>query len=155
MWGHTEILQFLIENGANADLADNNGFTPLHWVVIHNKPAYATVLLSHGVALNAVTTHGWTALWGASWDGHLPIVKLLVEAGADIDRADNHGMTPRAIATKYGHAAVAKYLQQELNWRRRFPYAAVLHSVKGAPTLNNAIRVLQCNDTAREIGSFL
>ena len=83
-------------------------------------------------------------------------MKLLVEAGADTDRADNDGKTPRAIAIQYGHAAVAKYLDpKELNWRRRFPYAAVLHSVKGAPTLNNAMQVLQCNDTAREIGSFL
>ena len=107
------------------------------------------------MALDAVTTMGRTALWYASYDGHLPIVKLLVEAGADTDRADNNGKTPRAIATERGHAAVAKYLQQELNWRRRFPYAAVLHSVKDEEPLSPMMKVLQCHDTAREIGSFL
>ena len=148
-------MQFLIENGANADLANRYGWTPLHYAAIHNKPECVTLLLSHGVALNAVNKNGETALWRASYHGYLPIVKLLVEAGADTDRADNDAKTPRDVATEEGHAAVAKYLQQELNWRRRFPFAAVLHSVKSAPTLNDAMQVLQCNDMAREIGSFL
>ena len=83
-------------------------------------------------------------------------MKLLVEAGADIDRADNDGRTPRAVATERGHAAVAKYLDpKELNWHRRFPYAAVLHSIKGEEPLTPMMKVLQCVDTAREIGSFL
>ncbi len=87
---------------------------------------------------------------------YLSMVKLLVEAGADTDRADNGGRTPRAIATENGHAAVAKYLDpKELNWRRRFPYASALCSVKDEEPLTPMMKVLQCHDTARVIGSYL
>jgi hypothetical protein len=43
----------------------------------------------------------------------------------------------------------------ELNWCRRFPFAEVLHSVKDEEPLTPLMRVLQCHDMARLIGSFL
>jgi ankyrin repeat protein len=87
MDGHADILQYLIEHGADSGLADSNGFTPLHAAAVNNNPKCVTVLLRDGVELNAITNSlGYTAIWWASRCGYLSIVKLLDEGGADMDR---------------------------------------------------------------------
>ena len=157
--GNSDMLKYVLLNGASADnycLIEN--YTGLYYAVRENHAYCVTVLLAHGVRTINATTHyeGNTALWLASSKGRLDMVKQLVEAGANTDLKNKNGETPRAIAMKNGHAAVVMYLDpKELKWRRRFPYAAVLHSIKGALSLNYALRVLQCYDMAREIGSFL
>ena len=109
--GHSDILQFLLEQGANADRSDYVGWTPLHFAAMHNKYECAAVLLRHGVMLDNVTIKGETALWFASMKGHLPIVQLLVQSGADIEIAQLYnGKTPIVIAREKGHTAVVAYL---------------------------------------------
>jgi ankyrin repeat protein len=117
--GHPEILQYLLEQGANAELADPFGWNALDFSAYHNKQDCVTVLLAHGVAVDAPDTAGYTALWIASYGGHLSIVQLLVRSGADIEIADYYyGMTPIVIARLQGHPAVVKYLEIESKWRR-------------------------------------
>ena len=155
--GYSEILQFILEQGANAELADNAGWTPLIFAAFYTTYyECAAALIRHGVVVDAITTTDWrTALWFASRGGHLPIVQLLVQGGAYIERADNDGMTPIAIARLAGRTAVVAYLSIEANWRRRRNYATVLNSLKGAPTTSKTVRALQCYDVARVIGSYL
>ena len=157
--GNHEMLQYVLLNGASADNATYIfNQTALYFAVSRNHAYCVTLLLAHGVrTINAKTLQeGYTALWFASCTGRLDMVKQLVEAGANTDMKSRNGVTPRAIAISNGHAEVAMYLDpKELKWRRRFLYAAVLHSIKGALSLNYALRVLQCYDMAREIGSFL
>jgi ankyrin repeat protein len=154
--GHPEILQYLLEQGASAGLASNrDGYTPLHCAAVNNQPECMTVLLRHGVALNAVDTDGFTALWLASLQGYLPIVELLVEGGADFDIAANDSRTPLAIAKQCGNAAVAKYLSNESKWRRVRAWAMVRSSVRDEEALTPMMKVLLCDDVAREIQSYL
>jgi ankyrin repeat protein len=124
-----------------------------------------TVLLSNGVALDKIDRNGATALWYACFRGYLEIVKLLVQRGADtniklwsqLPRYQKfNGFSPCDAALWNRRAKILEYMnQRELNWRRRYFYARLLHSIKDAPTLNMAIRVLQCDDVARVIGSYL
>lgn len=51
-----------------------------------------------------------TPLLIASGSGHLDVVKLLVEAGAEVDAMTDAGWTPLRAACAAGHAAVVKYL---------------------------------------------
>ena len=46
---------------------------------------------------------GCTALEWASVEGHLEVVRLLCEAGADKDKAEQEGATPLFIASQEGH----------------------------------------------------
>jgi ankyrin repeat protein len=153
--GHPEILQYFLEQGANTELADIGGSTPLHYTAVVNKYDCAAVLLRHGVALDTINMYGETALWWASCEGHLPIVQLLVQAGADIDRACNDGKTPLAMARDVGHPEVVMYLSIEINWRRRKNYATMLNSIKGAPTDSKMMKAFQCHDVARMICSYI
>jgi ankyrin repeat protein len=154
-YGHSEILQFLLEQNANAELADSAGYTPLHYSALCNEYECAAVLLRHGAVVDAIDVSGGTVLWLASSSGYLPIVQLLVQGGADIDRAADDGETAIVIAREEGHAAVVVYLGIEINWRRRRNYATVLNSIKGAPTDSKMMRAFQCHDVARLIGSYL
>ena len=45
--------------------------------------------------------------------------------------------------------------RKDRNWNRRFALAAVLRSIKDEESLTATMKVLQCHDMAREIGSFL
>lgn len=154
--GNSEIMQFLLDQGANAELATSGGSTPLiysaKWLGNYNC---AAGLVRHGVGLDAFDVYGCTALWHASRQGYLSALQLLVQSGADIDRASNDGNTPISIARQRGHTAVVAYLTIELNWKRRRNYATMLNSLKGAPTNSKIMRVFQCYDLARVIGTYL
>ena len=50
---------------------------------------------------------GATALVGASYIGLLDVVRLLCEAGADLDKAMQDGSTALLWACEYGHLEVA------------------------------------------------
>ena len=154
--GSKGLLQYVLDQGANAELADNSGQTALiHSVKWVENYDCAAVLVRHGVVLDAFDMYGCTALWHASRQGYMSTLQLLVQSGADIDRASNDGNTPIAIARWRGHTAVVAYLTIELNWKRRRNYATMLNSLKGAPTNSKIMRVFQCYDLARLIGTYL
>jgi hypothetical protein len=113
------------------------------------------VLLRHGVVVDVINTRGCTALWMASREGYLPTVQLLVEGGADIDKASNNGQTPLDIARQFGNAAVAEYLTNESKWRRVGAWAMVRSSIRDEEALTPMMKVLLCDDLAREIQSYL
>lgn len=51
-------------------------------------------LLRLGVHPNTSTVNGFTALHFACGNGHIETIRLLIEAGADVNSADNGGNTP-------------------------------------------------------------
>ena len=56
------------------------------------------------------TSTGWTPINTASSNGHIEVVKLLLEKGADITIASDSGWTPLNSASDNGHLAVVKLL---------------------------------------------
>jgi len=54
--------------------------------------------------------HGQTALMWAAAEGHAEVVRLLIEAGADLNAADKEGTTALILATLNGHLDVAALL---------------------------------------------
>lgn len=51
-----------------------------------------------------------TALWCASGAGHLPVVKTLIAAGADVNRTTKTMSTPLRAACFDGRTDIVKYL---------------------------------------------
>ncbi|MFP3025404.1 MAG: ankyrin repeat domain-containing protein, partial [Wolbachia sp.] len=60
--------------------------------------------------LEAKNRYGRTPLLNASWNGHLDVVKYLVENGANLEAKGYNGKTPLHMASLIGHLDVVKYL---------------------------------------------
>lgn len=87
--------------------------TALHIAGLAGTPDSIEKLLNYSdnVDVNAETTHPATPLFLAARRGHLEIVKLLVEAGADLNyRGGPLKETPIMIAAREGHEEIVEYL---------------------------------------------
>jgi ankyrin repeat protein len=62
--------------------------------VSRNEVHRVTVLLDYGASLDDRERYGLTALHYAVRGGKLPLIRLLLERGADVDAMDDDGLTP-------------------------------------------------------------
>ena len=105
-----------IDNGV-APQPTSIGWEPIHWAAVHRVlPAVRALLKSQEEAYNRVTIGGLTALHYAVGGGfgpypgqNLEIVRMLIEAGADINKLTNLGSTPMRYAAQ-GHPEATKIL---------------------------------------------
>jgi ankyrin repeat protein len=91
--GSYEGTLFLLDAGANPNLANELGRTPLHGAIQSRNDETVRLLLSHGADPNAGDREGITPLMIASKYGLAEQVELLLEKGADPDIRDGNGET--------------------------------------------------------------
>jgi ankyrin repeat protein len=112
------VLDRLVRAGARLD-ADPYRGTPLIWAAACNRTEAAAWLLDHGADVNRKATFGGlthgqgiTALHLAAQHGHMAMVKLLMERGADRSiRDDLYHATPEGSAAYFGQVEVREYLR--------------------------------------------
>jgi ankyrin repeat protein len=82
--------------------------------VSHNAVHRVTVLLGYGADVNSRGREGFTALHYAVRSGNLPLLRLLLDRGADIEAGDPDGLTPllhlAKTRAKIDHGAVLALL---------------------------------------------
>ena len=74
-----------LQAGADLDVRDEHGLTPLHWAAWKNEnPVVVVALLEAGADLNAWADNGLTSLhWAAAGNNNPAVITTLLEAGAD------------------------------------------------------------------------
>ncbi len=112
LWGTASAVKALLDEGADPNVHNEAGATPLMWAV--NDLAKTRLLLDHHANANATSGAGRTPLLiAAGLPGGAPVVKLLIDRGATVNvKAPGlHGdITPLAEAAYSGDAAVFKLL---------------------------------------------
>jgi len=73
-------------------------------------PDKIKTLVKYVKHINAQTLNGVSAMHASSRAGYLSIVKVLLDAGADINIKDNKGKTPLVYARKNNRYEMEKYL---------------------------------------------
>ena len=113
--GHFEIVEFLLNNGANVDAEMFNGETPLliaAWYARDGKYETMKALLEHGANVNHKDKHGRTALHNAAMYSGKEVINLLISYGADVNAIDEFGRTPLIAATKQNNTEAASEIKQ-------------------------------------------
>ncbi len=94
-------LQFLLAKGANPNLTDGQGTTPLMLATRLRFIEGAQVLLDSGAQVDKANDSGETPLIRAVQLRDLPLIRLLVSKGANPDKADTlAGMSARDYAQR-------------------------------------------------------
>jgi len=97
--GDIEAVKKFLATGADVNVKDKRGFTPLHWASISGHKEAVELLINNGADVNAIKGGGGTPLsYAASW-GHEEIVELLIANGADVNVKDAFSETPLDVAT--------------------------------------------------------
>lgn len=107
-----KIIELLVDAGVDVNYRDQQDETALHIAARFGYTECAEILLkAPGVdAEIAEKTFGWTPLFIACVDGHLPIVELLIAAGVDPLKCDASGWTAQEHAALRGHIHIARRL---------------------------------------------
>jgi ankyrin repeat protein len=155
--GNPEAVRMLLDHGAKVNPAEAwRGQTALMWAAAENHPEVIKLLIARGASIDARSSNfdynsmkpkagsvgmnwprgGFSALMFAAREGALDSVRVLLDAGADINLADPDGSTPLLVSVVNYHFDVAGLLIErgaDLNYadiRGRTPlYAAVdMHS---------------------------
>ena len=111
--GHIEIVEFLLNHGADIELEIFNGDTPLLVAARYARYGkYETIktLLEHGAKVNHKDKHGRAALHDAAMYSGKEVINLLISYGADVNARDEHQSTPLHQAAMLNNIEAAKAL---------------------------------------------
>jgi len=109
--GYISIVEMLLKAGANIDLANEDGLTPLN-IASQSKNNLTVVeaLLKAGANMDIANKDGETPIYIASMRDNLPVFELLLKAGANVDIANKDGETPINKASQYGNLTIVEAL---------------------------------------------
>eukprot|EP01087_Luapelamoeba_hula_P005283 TRINITY_DN1535_c0_g1_i1.p1 TRINITY_DN1535_c0_g1~~TRINITY_DN1535_c0_g1_i1.p1 ORF type:complete len:386 (-),score=95.92 TRINITY_DN1535_c0_g1_i1:107-1264(-) len=107
-----DICSYLLNSGANVNLPDHKGYSPLHKAVMHNhdEKLLAILLANRAEVDSNVNETKRTPLIEATMRGNERMVELLVNAGADVNLEDKEGMTALHWAATRGYEALVVFL---------------------------------------------
>ncbi|KAK0622650.1 ankyrin repeat-containing domain protein [Immersiella caudata] len=90
--GYTEVLRKIIDRFSLDHRDEIDGDTILHRAMCYNSLDTARFLLDEGADCNAKNRHGKTPIWEACRNGHLEMVRLALEHGADLAVTTSDGL---------------------------------------------------------------
>ena len=102
MHGDRVAVEALLAKQADANAAQPDGATALHWAVYRDDLAMIDRLLAAGARVQAVNLHGVTPLALACINGSARVIARLLTAGADPNQRGPNGETALMMASRTG-----------------------------------------------------
>ena len=112
-FNQTEVAVYLLEQGANPELAAKNlsKVNALHAAVAKENITLCKLFIENGIDVNSTQTQNVTPLHSAIHRGNLALVKLLIANGANIELKMDNGDDALAIAKREEHTEIIDFLK--------------------------------------------
>ena len=108
--GDIQPLKLAISKGANVNMKNDDGVTPISLAVEKRNYGIAATLLKSGAEFNEEISAENLLLYGACEIGDIDQVKLSISKGANINQEDRNGVTAVYLAAKNAKYSLVKYL---------------------------------------------
>ncbi|XP_065559806.1 serine/threonine-protein phosphatase 6 regulatory ankyrin repeat subunit B-like [Artemia franciscana] len=109
--GHTEIVECLIQSGADLNIKCTYlGNFPLHVAAWNGNTQTVECLLKSGPDINIRNNYGETPLYLAASTGHTETVECLIQSGADLNIKNKEGASPLHAAAWIRHTQTVECL---------------------------------------------
>ncbi|KNC99854.1 uncharacterized protein SPPG_05227 [Spizellomyces punctatus DAOM BR117] len=121
-FGHAEVVRVLLEHGANSNVCNDDGESPLHLCARGGHIVCVRLLLGQVDGATWAKANcdskdrsfGRTPLFLAAMEGHIECVKALLDAGASVQIVDSAGLNPHEYAVFRAHNEVAAILRSHV-----------------------------------------
>ena len=108
-----DVVEYLVERGASLDLQDIEDRDAIHHAVMGGKIRNILRLIELGAnVLKEDKFNRRSLVHLAAECGHTDVVRLIVEHGADANKASYYGITPIIVASQNGHLETIQVLQK-------------------------------------------
>ncbi|XP_055634040.1 ankyrin repeat and protein kinase domain-containing protein 1-like [Toxorhynchites rutilus septentrionalis] len=106
--GHKLILEELIVGGANRNSTTKKGMTLLHLAAENGHSESVKYLIEESEMAHCRNGEGWTPMHVKN--GHMNVIRQLIDNKVDLEEKTNTGDTPLHIAAKFGKVEVVEFI---------------------------------------------
>ena len=107
------IVKMLVDAGVNINAQDYEGQTAFHYAM--DNWDIAQLLIENSADVNKEDERKiYTPLCFAAYNGNVEVVKVLLEAGTDVNKLDKDKHTPLYYAAHNGHAMTVRLLEDAM-----------------------------------------
>ena len=107
-----DMMKLLIDNKANINYTDDDGFTPLNIAIETGDMETAKLLITNGADVNGLMQDGVSLIGYAIAQNNMDLLQILIENGANINNTDGDSLasTPLMTASRLGLDNVVRIL---------------------------------------------
>jgi len=113
--GNDDVVQLLVEHGANVNCQNLNGETALYVAAARGHDSIAHILLENGASAQITNLDGASCLHIAIANGQLSTSALLIKYGAFVNCQDDCGDTPLHYAVREENSRLVEMLVNHCN----------------------------------------
>jgi len=111
--GYLDIAGALLHAGANKEITDVDGFTPLWGAAYRNQTQSIEFLLKNGANINHLDQNGNNLLASAAAAGSNDVIRMLIRLGINADNRNKFNRTALFDAIEHGHPETVRLLIQQ------------------------------------------
>lgn len=135
-----EVVNLLLKSGADPNVVFESDYgcdSPLMYAAKYGQMDFVKLLLAYKADANLKCKNGGNALNKLTWNytpNYIELLNLLIEAGADVNAADESGITPLMVAVESGNISTIKMLLGKgalINAQDKLGRTALMFAVQG------------------------